>query len=150
MASIGTEERSEQNQPRTTTTILFEQLILSPKPPGSDKNIQPLIRRQIGMFTQGRIKELYLKAQSIDNTRPPFTPAKPRTASQRNQYAQIATDMDSFGVCAKCLTSDTPIAKIHTNENLRMKTAPSTTSLLSRSFTPDAPMNENATTQTAV
>ena len=34
-------------------TVLFEQLILSPKPPNSNEKIQPLIRRRIGMFTQG-------------------------------------------------------------------------------------------------
>ena len=98
-------------------TIIFEQLILSPKPPDSNENIQPLIRRRINMFTQGRLKALYLEAQSIDNTRPPATPPKPRTASQRNRHAQMAADVDSFGVCAKRLTSDTPVAKVHTDKN---------------------------------
>ena len=97
-------------------TVLFEQLILAPKPPDSNEKIRPLIRRRIGMFTQGRIKELYLEAHSVDNTRPPSAPPRPHTAAQRNRHAQLAADVDSFGVCAKRLTTDTPVAKIHTDE----------------------------------
>lgn len=117
-------------------TSIFEQLILSPKPPDSTENINPLIQQHINMFTQGRIKELYLEAHFVDNTCLPTKAPRPRTAAQRNNHAQLAANVNSFGVCAKRLTSDTPVVPIHTDKHRPSYNLPSIDKLSPPTDTP--------------
>ena len=110
--------RHFKSDPFWLLTTIFEQLILSPRPPkhelppGSESTTQCIYRR-LRWFRAGRISELYEESRKVKSKPPSSLRSSSNDSSYREKNAQLAADQDNFGTCNARLTKDTPVALVN-------------------------------------
>ncbi len=114
------DEKSDeyQSKPFWLLTILFEQLVLAPRPPEVEESphaesLTQCLYRRIRWFRAGRIKDLYDESCKVVSLPPAdrFGPSPP-PSSNSEKTAQLAADNDNFGTANARLTKNTPVARV--------------------------------------
>ena len=100
--------------------VLFEQLVLAPRPSSFEddptkESITQCIYRRLRWFRAGRIRDLHEESRQVISIASDQRGKKELTDSQVEKTAQLAADLDNWGLCNARLTKDTPVSQITDN-----------------------------------
>ena len=107
-----------QAKPFWLLCILFEQLVLAPRPATLDgkphpETITQCIYRRLRWFRAGRIKDLYNESRLVVSKSPAEqASSRPSNSRSNAKVAQLAADLNNFGTCNARLTKETPVALV--------------------------------------
>ncbi len=106
------------SKPFWLLSILFEQLVLAPRPSTIDdsphaESLTQCIYRRLRWFRAGRVKDLYEESRKVVS-KPPAVLLGPQASSSSTseKSAQLAADNDNFGTANARLTKNTPVSRV--------------------------------------